>query len=95
MVQFDRPLLPDMGQPNRTYTYTTQDEIAFLRTFAVKHTVRELEKLRESYRGRVWEGHGMNVDGPKVLAELDMLVACARAVAHGAVLEDMCLGGKR
>ena len=83
-----------MGQPNRTYMYTTQDEIAYLRTFAAKRTVRDLEKLREAYRGRSWDGPQMAVDGARVLSELNMLVACARAVAHGAVREEMSLGGK-
>jgi len=66
--------------------YTTHDEITYLRAFGRHRTIAELEKLREAYRKRSWDGHGMNVDGAKVLEELDLMIACARAVKSGAVI---------
>ena len=78
-----------MGIPNPVYTYTTSQEIAFLRNLAAHGDCAKLEKLRRAYASRSWEGRGMSVDKAQVLAELDAIIAgerAARAVARGTVL---------
>ena len=78
-----------MTIPNPVYTYTTSNEIAFLRNLAAHGDTAKLERLRAAYASRSWDGPGMSVDKAQVLAELDAIIAgqrAARAVTRGSVL---------
>ena len=59
------------------YCYTTFMEIAWLDELAKAHKWEKLALLRAIYPLRHWTGHGMSVDGSRVIEHLDELLARA------------------
>lgn len=71
----------------RSLTYTTADELIFLRALAARGKWTELANLSTAYRLRSWSGEGMSVDPARVFHEIKRLLVDARpAVDHFAPL---------